>query len=212
MRYKAVIFDLDGVLCFTDRYHFLAWKKLADRLNIPFDEDTNNRLRGVSRMKSLEIILEKSPVRYAEEEKALFAEEKNQTYRTLLQSMTPADVSAETRQTLAALRERNLKLAVGSSSKNAPVILALTDLGKYFDAVSDGNLIAHSKPDPEVFLKAAELLNADPADCLVVEDAEAGVQAGVNGGFDTAAIGDAAKTDCAKYRLSSLSDLLTVCG
>lgn len=210
MKFKGIIFDLDGVLCFTDKYHYAAWKKLADRLGIYFDEKINDRLRGVSRMESLEIILEKSDKQYTAEEKAAFAEEKNKDYRELLKSMTPADVSQEVRDTLVKLHEQGLKLAVGSSSKNTPLILDRTDLVSYFDAVSDGNNITHSKPDPEVFLKAADFLQLEPKDCLVVEDALAGVEAGIAGGFSTAAIGDAVRYGRADYSLSRFSDLLKI--
>ena len=124
MNYKAVIFDLDGVICFTDHYHFLAWKALADSLGIPFDEAKNDRLRGVSRMASLEIVLEEyhGPA-LSDEDKVRLAEKKNDLYRASLQFMTPADLSDEVRDTLNALRARGIKLAIGSSSKNAPLIL-----------------------------------------------------------------------------------------
>ena len=148
---KGVIFDLDGVLLFTDKYHYLAWKALADKLNIPFDEKVNNRLRGVSRMDSLNIILSYSDQTFSEAEKEVMAEEKNELYREYLQKMTPLDVSDDTRAVLEKLRECGLKLAVGSSSKNTPLILEKTDMAKYFHAVSDGNNITRSKPDPEVF-------------------------------------------------------------
>ena len=203
-----MIFDLDGVLCFTDKYHYQAWKKLADRLGIYFDEKINGRLRGVSRMQSLEIILERSDRRYTEEEKAAFAAEKNAVYRELLAEMTPADVPEEVRKTLEELKECGWRLAVGSSSKNAPLILEKTDLAGYFDAVSDGNNIVRSKPDPEVFLKAAEFLGLQPEECLVVEDALAGIEAGIAGGFKTAAIGDATRYKRADIQLTSFSDLL----
>ena len=168
MSLKGIIFDLDGVICSTDEYHYLAWKALANRLGIPFDRERNNLLRGVSRMASLEIILEKSDRTFTDAEKAAFAEEKNTLYRELLKSMSPADLSDEVRDTLDKLRARGLKLAIGSSSKNTPFILERIGLSGFFDAVADGNCITHSKPHPEVFLKAAGLLGLAPADCLVV--------------------------------------------
>lgn len=207
MKYDGIIFDLDGVICSTDHYHYLAWKQLADRLHIPFDERVNNSLRGVSRMASLEILLEKSSIAYTQAEKEAFAEEKNATYRQLLAQMSPADLSAEVRDTLDALRAQGLKLAIGSSSKNAPYILERIGLGAYFDAVASGSDITHSKPHPEVFLKAAERLQLPPSRCLVVEDAHAGVEAAVTGGFDCAAIGDAKDDLRAKYHLHTFSDL-----
>lgn len=205
---KGVIFDLDGVLLFTDKYHYLAWKALADKLNIPFDEKVNNRLRGVSRMDSLNIILSYSDQTFSEAEKEVMAEEKNELYREYLQKMTPLDVSDDTRAVLEKLRERGLKLAIGSSSKNTPLILEKTDMAKYFHAVSDGNNITRSKPDPEVFLKAAEYLNLQPCECIVVEDAEAGIDAGNAGGFVTVGIGCAEQYKKTKHPIKSLAELL----
>ena len=204
--YKGIIFDLDGVLCHTDHYHYQAWKKLADRLEIPFDETDNNRLRGVSRMESLEIILEKSKVSYSPEEKQKFAEEKNETYKKLLQQMKPSDISGEVRETLSLLKS-HFSLAVGSSSKNTGLILHKTDMEKYFDAVADGNDIQNSKPDPEVFLVAADRLHLSPAECLVVEDAKAGVDAAIAGGFGCVGIGDAAGYDAVDWPLQNFGEL-----
>lgn len=208
MKYKGIIFDLDGVICSTDEYHYLAWKALADRLGIPFDRERNNLLRGVSRMDSLEIILQKSAVAYTDEQKQQFATEKNDLYRESLHQMSPADLSADVLSTLDALRAMGLRLAIGSSSKNTPFILERIGLDKFFDAVADGNCITHSKPHPEVFLKAAEMLGLSPADCLVVEDAHAGVEAAVTGGFDCAAMGDAKDDERATYHLLSFGNLL----
>ena len=177
MRYSGIIFDLDGVICSTDEYHYLAWKALADRLRIPFDRERNDLLRGVSRMQSLEIILEKSGRSFTAAEKAALAEEKNSLYRRLLGRMSPADLPDDVRRTLGALRGAGLRLAIGSSSKNTPFILRQIGLEGFFDAVADGNCITRSKPDPEVFLKAAEMLGLPPRDCLVVEDAVSGAQA-----------------------------------
>ena len=208
MKYKGVIFDLDGVICSTDHYHYLAWKALADRLGIYFDETINNRLRGVSRMASLEIILERYNGTLSEEEKLAAAEEKNNLYRELLKEMTPADLSPEVKNTLDALRAKGLLLGIGSSSKNTKFILSRIGLGDYFDKISDGTNITRSKPDPEVFIKAASFLGLKPADCLVVEDAKAGIEAARAAGMDSAAIGDAAGCGLATWDLSRFSDLL----
>ena len=208
MKYKGIIFDLDGVICSTDEYHYLAWKALADRLGIPFDRDRNNLLRGVSRMDSLEIILQKSEVTYSEADKLAFATEKNDLYRESLKQMSSADLPDDVLMTLNALRVMGLRLAIGSSSKNTPFILERIGLGTFFDAVADGNCITRSKPHPEVFLKAAEMLCLSPSECLVVEDAHAGVQAAVSGGFDCAAMGDARDDERAAYHLCTFSDLL----
>lgn len=206
---KGIIFDLDGVVLSTDHFHYLAWKSLADELGIPFTEKDNEKLRGVSRMASFEIILSNKPeLKLTEEEKEKYAIQKNDLYRTYLQKMTPADVSEEVRSTLKILRERGYRLSVGSSSKNACFILERTEMRDYFDAVSDGNNITNSKPDPEVFLKAAEFIGLEPTACAVVEDAEAGLEAAVAGGMLPVAIGSAYGSPLAKISLDSFGDLL----
>ena len=210
MKYKGIIFDLDGVICFTDKYHYEAWKIMADEENIYFDEQINNRLRGISRMESLEIILERRQREYTDEEKVVLATHKNNLYRELLANMTPADLAKETKETLEKLRSLGLKLAIGSSSKNAKFILGRIGLIDFFDAISDGTNISNSKPDPEVFVKGAQMINLDPSECLVVEDAYAGVDAACNGGFDSAAIGDASSYEKATYSLKEFADLLKV--
>ena len=210
MKYKGVIFDLDGVICFTDELHYLAWKALADRLNIYFDREINQRMRGVSRMDSLNILLEKSDVEYSEVQKEAFAAEKNAIYADSLRKMSEKDVSDDVRQTLKTLREKGVKIALGSSSKNAQAILERIGLEEMFDAVSDGNGLEKFKPDPGVFLKAAEKLGLEPKDCLVVEDPVAGIDAGVAGGFATAGIGPAAGYDKAGYKIEKVSDILKI--
>lgn len=207
MKYKGIIFDLDGVICSTDRYHYQAWKEMADKKNIYFDEKINNRLRGVSRMESLEIILEKYDGSLSDKEKAALAEEKNKIYVELLKEMSRKDLSKEVENTLKELRSKGYLLAIGSSSKNAKFILERLGLTGYFDTVSDGTNITKSKPDPEVFLKAAENLQLSPPECLVVEDADAGIDAAVNGGFNSAGIGEAANYEKTTYPLKSFGDL-----
>ena len=211
MNYKAIIFDLDGVICHTDYYHYLAWKQLADKLDIYFDQAINNRLRGVSRMESFEIILERykgEPL--SEKEKIRYAEDKNDIYKVLLEKMSPKDLSHEVKETLDTLRARGLKMGIGSSSKNAPFILKQIGLEGYFDAISDGNNITSSKPNPEVFMKASNYLGIPPKDCLVVEDAESGVDAAIAGGMDSAAIGEAVNCGRATHGLKTFSDLIDV--
>lgn len=210
MEIKGILFDLDGVLCSTDRCHYQAWKKLADRLGIVFDEQSNQKLRGVSRMESLEILLQGSEQQFTPQEKEAMAEEKNAFYRQLLMALTPDDVPAEVRRTLQELRQRGYRQAVASSSKNTPLILQRVGLDSWFDAVVDGNHITRSKPDPEVFLMAAHALELQPERCLVVEDADAGIEAAVRGGFPCAGIGPAAGNPQVTHALSSFSDLLRI--
>ncbi len=207
---KAFIFDLDGVIVSTDKFHYLAWKQMADDEGIYFDEKINDRLRGVSRMASLEIILERAKREYTAEEKTALAEKKNEIYRKLLTQISSADRLAGVTETLKSLREMGYKLAIGSSSKNTPLILDKIAYGDYFDAVADGNRISRSKPDPEVFLLAASDLGEAPADCFVVEDAEAGVDAANAGGFCSVGVGGAAEYAHTKIKLRSFSQLIEV--
>ena len=192
---KAVIFDLDGVIVSTDDCHYEAWKKLADEEGIYFDRKINDRLRGVSRMASLEIVLERSEKTYTEEEKAELAERKNGYYKEFIKKLTPNDILPGVMDNLEELKKNGIKIAIGSSSKNTPIILKQIGLDGYFDAVSDGNNISKSKPDPEVFLKAAEMLKIPPKNCLVVEDADAGIEAGKNGGMKTLSVHGAKGAD-----------------
>lgn len=207
MRYQGVLFDLDGVLCSTDRFHYAAWQQTAREAGAPFDEAVNQRLRGVGRMESLEIILAGSARTFTETEKQRMAEEKNERYRALLQQMTPADMPGGVRRALEQLRAAGLKLAVGSSSKNARFILRQLQAEDCFDAVCDGTQIQNSKPDPEVFLKAAAMLGLPPAACLVVEDAPAGLQAARAGGMDCAFVGSAPRPFPPAYILRDVTEL-----
>lgn len=206
---RAVIFDLDGVLVSTDHFHYKAWKQIADRLGIPFDEEVNNRLRGVSRMESLDIILSGAPdQQFTDEQKQSLAEEKNAIYRKFLEQLSPADILPGVTETLEGLTTKGVAAAVGSSSKNAQFILEQVGLLDRFSVVVDGNQISRSKPDPEVFLLAANLLECDASACLVVEDAVAGVQAGVHAGMKVAAVGDALNSKDATYALQRIDELL----
>lgn len=208
MGFRGIIFDLDGVIVSTDEQHYLGWQALADRLGIPFSREVNSRFRGVSRMACMNILEELGGKHYTDSEKIAYADWKNEYYRKLLAQMSSDDLSQEVRSTLDALRARGLKLAVGSSSKNAKFILQRIGLSDYFDAVSDGTNISRSKPDPEVFLKAAEYLRLTPSDCLVVEDAVSGVEAAHAGGMKAATVGDAAGRGCGDFILSRFADLL----
>lgn len=208
---KAIIFDLDGVICSTDKYHYLAWKKLADRLGIYFDEKINQKLRGVSRMESLEIVLGERSGDFSEKEKMALAEEKNNIYKEYLSSMTTDDLDEDVRKTLETLRERGYLLGIGSSSKNTKQILNQLGLGDFFDAIADGTQIKYSKPNPEVFLLAASMLGVAPEEALVIEDADSGIQAAYAGEFRAIGIHtpeNQPDSDISIKRLANLLDLL----
>ena len=201
-----MIFDLDGVLVSTDECHYQAWKCLADRENIPFDRSINERLRGVSRMQSLEIILERAQKKYDDAQKAEMAEFKNGVYRTKIMALTPNDILPGVPELLALLRSKGKKLAVGSSSKNTRTIMERIGLWGAFDAVADGTDIAKSKPDPEVFLVAAAKLGLPADRCVVVEDAYAGIAAGKAAGMKTVGVGTAQNCPDADFGCASLAD------
>ena len=208
--YKAVIFDLDGVLVTTDDCHYLAWKKLADEENIYFDRAINERLRGISRMESLEIVLEKAEKQYSDEEKKEMAERKNSYYVSLVKEIDQSALIDGAIEFISYVKENSLKTAIGSSSKNTNLILSQTGIDSMFDAIADGNIIIKSKPDPEVFLKAAELLGIEPCDCLVCEDADAGVEAAISAGMDVLAVGYAKDNNKATYSADNLKDAFNI--
>lgn len=195
MEIKAVIFDLDGVIVSTDECHYLAWKKMADGQGIYFDRTINNRLRGVSRMESLEIVLEKAEKSYTDDEKKALAEEKNNYYKEFIKTLTSGNILPGVMRNLEALKANGIKIAIGSSSKNTPVILENLGLKGYFDAVSDGNNIKNSKPDPEVFLMAADMLGIPYENCMIVEDADSGIVAGKAAGMKTLSVNGAKGAD-----------------
>lgn len=189
MRTGACIFDLDGVIVDTARYHFLAWKRLTDKLGIHFTEDDNERLKGVSRMASLEIILEIGNLKPDERHKLEYATLKNLWYIEYISKMTPSEIQPGCISFIKEVRNADIRTAVGSASKNTPMILERVGIRNLFDAVADGNNISKAKPDPEVFLKAAEMVGVNPNACVVFEDAVAGVQAALNAGMLCVGIG-----------------------
>ncbi|HIZ20511.1 MAG TPA: beta-phosphoglucomutase [Firmicutes bacterium] len=207
---RGVIFDLDGVIVSTDTLHCQAWVETSRHWNIPFTPKDNDLLRGVSRMESVEIICRVGNRALSQEDKERFAQEKNRRYGELLESLTPADVLPDVLETLEELHLRGLALAIGSSSRNTQNILRRIGLNTAFDAVADGTMIARSKPDPEVFLLAASLLKLPPEQCLVVEDAESGIQAAKAGGFLAVAIGTARSCPLADAKISRLSELFQI--
>lgn len=203
---KGCIFDLDGVICDTAKYHFLAWKKLAKRLEIPFTEKENEMLKGVSRIDSLKILLSLKNILPGEEELLRLADLKNNWYREYIRQITPDELLEGVLEFIAALKAHNIKIALGSVSKNAPDILNSLNITQYFDAVIDGNRVSRAKPDPEVFLSGAHELMLDPKSCLVFEDAISGVKAAHNAGMKCIGIGDPSILSEADYVIPGFRD------
>jgi beta-phosphoglucomutase len=181
MDLKAIIFDLDGVLTNTSEYHYIAWKRLADELGTPFDRQRNEALRGVPRRRSLELLLDGLVV--SEGQMQEWMERKNEYYVEFIQQMTPADILPGALELLQELQQEGFKIGVGSASKNARTVLCRLDLKSYLDAVSDGNSVKNHKPAPDLFLHCVRLLGVNPSEAAIVEDATAGVDAALAGGF-----------------------------
>ena len=186
---KACLFDLDGVVVDTAKYHFIAWRKLAQELGFDFTEADNERLKGVSRVRSLEILLEIGGIELDDEKKEQLAAKKNENYVGYIRQMKPDEILPGVEDFLSELRKNGILIALGSASKNAPLILKQIGLTHLFDAIIDGNSVSKAKPDPEVFLKGAEALNVAPTDCVVFEDAQAGIEAARNAGMHVIGVG-----------------------
>jgi len=203
----AVIFDLDGVLVDTAVFHYQAWRRMAKEFNFDFTEAENEQLKGVSRVESLELILKWAEKVVPAEEKERLARMKNTWYLELIDGMKNGDVLPGTIALLTYLRGEGKKIALGSASKNAVRILEKTGVLDYFDAIIDGNAVTRSKPDPEVFLKAAEAIGILPADCVVFEDAQAGIAAARSAGMAVIAVDKAHALTQYDARVNGLSDL-----
>lgn len=186
---KAAIFDLDGVIVDTAKYHYLAWKKLANELGFDLTEEDNERLKGVSRIRSMEIIAQIGGIRLPEDEIVRLADRKNEWFVEYIRNMKPDEVFPGVAGLIEQLRAKGLRIGLASSSKNAPMVLDILGIIPLFDVVVDGTMIIHSKPDPEIFLLAAERIGIPPKSCLVFEDAEAGVEAAVRAGMKCVGIG-----------------------
>jgi beta-phosphoglucomutase len=203
---KAIIFDLDGVIVDTAHYHFVAWQRLAKELGIHFSEKDNERLKGVSRIRSFEIILEIGGVTLSEQKKEELATKKNRWFVEYIEAIKPEEVFTGVPQMLRQLRKQNYKVALASSSKNAEMVLRLLQISNLFDVMVDGTMITHSKPDPEIFLLAAKKLNIDPKDCVVFEDAEAGVEAALAAGMKCVGVGSAEQLGKANFIVTKTAD------
>ena len=189
---KGCIFDLDGVIVDTAHYHFLAWKRLADELGYDLTAKENERLKGVSRMQSLNIVLELAGVTLNEAQKEILANKKNSWFVEYIERMTPDEVFPGVVDLIRELKSAGIRVGLASSSKNARTVIRLLGIGDEFEAIVDGSMITHTKPDPEIFLKTAQQLELDPADCVVVEDAEAGVEAALSAGMKCIGVGSRA--------------------
>lgn len=205
-RYRGVIFDLDGVITDTARYHYLAWKKLADELGIYFDEVINERLKGVSRLQSLEIILEKSDKKYSQEEKEYYANKKNEYYKEMIKKITPEDLLPGVERFIEELKKRGIKTAIASVSKNAFTVVENLKIRDQFDYIVDANEIKHGKPDPEIFLNAAKHLGIPPEKCIGIEDSAAGITAIKKAGMFAVGVGNPETVKEADLILKDLSE------
>ncbi|MDX1671440.1 MAG: beta-phosphoglucomutase [Balneolaceae bacterium] len=187
---NACIFDLDGVIVDTAKYHFKGWQRLAGQLGIEFTLEDNEELKGVSRRESLNKILEMGDKSVPEGEKKGLTDRKNEWYRDYISHMSPDEILEGVKPFMDELKNRDIKVGVGSSSKNTPYILKAIGLSDYFDAVVDGNMVEHTKPHPEVFLKGADRMDVDPQNCVVFEDAVSGVQAARRAGMMVVGVGE----------------------
>lgn len=203
---KACLFDLDGVVVDTAKYHFIAWKALADELGFEFTHENNELLKGVSRMQSLEILLSIGGLKFPEQKRLELAEKKNTLYVSFIEKMTPEEILPGVKRFLQELRSNGIKIALGSASKNAPMILQRIQVSGFFDAIVDGNSISEAKPNPEVFLQGAEKLGVLPEECVVFEDAIAGIEAARNANMYCVGIGNAANLGNANCVIPGFED------
>ncbi|MBZ9607427.1 beta-phosphoglucomutase [Clostridium estertheticum] len=204
---KACLFDLDGVIVDTAKYHYLAWRRLAKELGFDFTNEQNESLKGISRMESLKILLNIGGLTLAEAEKLTLAEKKNNWYREYILKMTPDEILPGTVEFLEELRNNGIKIALGSASKNAMTILNNIKLVNHFDAIIDGTKTSNAKPDPEVFLLGAKDLGVSPSECVVFEDAKAGIESAINAGMYSVGIGDPLVLNKANIVVSSLKEM-----
>jgi beta-phosphoglucomutase len=204
---KACLFDLDGVIVDTAKYHYLAWKRLANELGFDFTEHDNERLKGVSRVRSLEILLEIGGLTFSEQEKTEMATRKNEWYVDYIAKMDASEILPGVQAFLQTLRANNIKIALGSASKNAGMILTNIGMLDAFDAIIDGNKTSEAKPDPEVFLLGAQALGVEAESCVVFEDAEAGVEAARRANMHCIGIGSPEQLGAADFTIKQFTAL-----
>lgn len=206
MNYRGLIFDLDGVIVDTAKYHYLAWKEIAKELEYEFSEKDNERLKGVSRQKSFEIILELAGSTMDESSKESYCKRKNDIYVKYISELSKKDILPNVQEFLLDVREREYKIALGSASKNAIMILEKLEILDLFNAIIDGNQVTNAKPNPEVFLKAAYGLNLSPDQCIVFEDSFSGIEAAIQAGMKTVGIGEEDTLGAATIVMKSFED------
>ncbi len=204
---KGCIFDLDGVIVDTARYHFMAWRRLAKELGYEFTVEHNEELKGVSRMRSLEILLAKAGIEVDDEEKEVLAARKNEWYKEFISGMTAEEILPGSVRLLRRLRRRGILTAIGSASKNARTIIERTGLNSLFDVIVDGNMVTRAKPDPEVFLRGAAEMGLTPGSCVVLEDARAGIEAARAAGMRCVGVGDPDELTGADMVITDLSEI-----
>src|SRR5688572_14947423 len=204
---KACIFDLDGVIVDTAKYHYLAWKRLAAELGIALTEEVNEQLKGVSRMESLDIILKLKGLTLPTVEKEELADKKNRWFVEFINAMSPDEIFDGVGELMQQIRTNKVKIGLASSSKNAKAVLKLLGIESEFDVVIDGTMIEHTKPHPEIFQKAAASLGLAPTDCVVIEDAEAGIESAIRAGMKCVGIGSPQQLSKANLVVSKISDL-----
>ncbi len=204
---KACIFDLDGVIVDTATFHYKAWKRLANEMGFDLTPEQNEQLKGISRMKSLDILLDIGNLTKTDEEKQQLADKKNNWYRAYIKEMKPDDILPGTIKFFNELKEANIKIGVGSASKNAKTILHQIQIESYLDSVIDGNKVSEAKPDPQVFLKGAAELNEKPEHCVVFEDAQSGIEAAQNGGMFSIGVGSEKNLYKADMVISGLHEM-----
>ena len=210
LRYRGVIFDMDGVLCRTDRLHYRAWVRFAAKYGLPFSEEFHETMLGLGREACMDTVLGEWGKTLTGEEKDALILEKNDMFRELAENLGPGDAAPGVRETLAALRKTGLRLAIGSSSQNAPFVIGKLELAPFFDAWVDGTQMERCKPAPDIFLEASRRLSLPPPACLVADDGVPGLEAALRGGFGFAGIGPSAKDPRCHFRLNRFSDLLNI--
>ncbi len=204
---RGIIFDLDGVITDTSEYHYLSWKKLADRLDIPFDRKKNEQFRGVSRIDCLEILLEDTDKEYTEEDKKELATEKNNYYRVFLQQLSTDNILPGVIEIINKAEEKEIKIAIASSSKNAETVVSNLGIKERFNVIADGYSVENTKPAPDIFIYTANKMELSPGECIVIEDAESGIEAALKAGMIAVGVGPEERFGKADYRFDKVDDI-----